>query len=124
MPVNGQNLKINVEIDKDGLYLEESFTDLKSGSIRRLTPVKDDGTEDKSRKTIYMANTQLMTQMGLIPIQSELEAASLKEAVDKFPAAVNDAVEKLVEKANEMRRQEASRIIVPGADQGRSILMK
>jgi len=124
MPVNGQNLKINVEIDKDGLYLEESFTDLKSGSIRRLTPVKDDGTEDKSRKIIYMANTQLMTQMGLIPIQSELEAASLKEAVDKFPAAVNDAVEKLVEKANEMRRQEASRIIVPGADQGRSILMK
>lgn len=124
MPVNGQNLKINVEIDRDSLYLEESFTDLKSGSIRRLRPVKDNGTEDKSRKTIYMANTQLMTQMGLIPIQSELEAESLKEAVEKFPAAVNDAVEKLVEKANEMRRQEASRIIVPGADQGRSILMK
>jgi hypothetical protein len=62
--------------------------------------------------------------MGLIPIQCELEAENLNEALDKFPAAVNDAVEKLVEKANEMRRQEASRIIVPGAETGRSILMK
>jgi hypothetical protein len=124
MPVSGQNMKINVEIDVNGLYLEESFTDLKAGSIRRLTPVTSDGLSDKSRKTLYMANTQLMTQMGLIPIQAELEAESLKEAVEKFPAAVNEAVENLIEKANEMRRQEASRIIVPGAETARSILMK
>jgi hypothetical protein len=124
MPVTGQNLKINVEVDKEGLYLEDSFTDLKAGSIRRLTPVTADGLADKKRKTLFMAHTQLMTQMGLIPIQCELEAENLNEALDKFPAAVNDAVEKLVEKANEMRRQEASRIIVPGAETGRSILMK
>jgi hypothetical protein len=124
MPASGQNLKINVELDKYGLYLEESFTDLKAGSIKRLSPVTADGLADKNRKTLFMGHTQLMTQMGLIPIQCELEAENLKEALDKFPAAVNDAVEKLVEKANEMRRQEASRIIVPGADQGRSILMK
>jgi hypothetical protein len=44
--------------------------------------------------------------------------------MEKFPAAVNEAVEKLVERANEMRRQEASRIIVPGSDHGRSIHLK
>jgi hypothetical protein len=124
MPVNGQNMTVNIEVDKNNLYLEESFTDLKAGSIRRLTPVTADGSVDKNRKTLFMAHTQLMTQMGLIPIQCELEAENIKDAADKFPAAVNDAVEKLVEKANEMRRQEASRIIVPGADAGRSILMK
>jgi hypothetical protein len=124
MPNNNRNIKIDVKMNIDNLYLEESFTDLQAGSIRRLTPVTADGSTDKNRKMLFMAHTQLMTQMGLIPIQCELEAGNLKEAVEKFPAAVNDAVEKLVEKANEMRRQEASRIIVPGADTGRSILMK
>ena len=114
MPSNEQSFKIKVEVDKDNLYLEESFTDLKSGSIRRLTPVTADGSVDKSRNTLFMAHTQLMTQMGLLPIQCELEAKTLNEAVEKFPAAVNEAVENLIEKANEMRRQEASRIIVPG----------
>ena len=115
MPSNEQSFKINVEVDKDNLYLEESFTDLKAGSIRRLTPVMADGSEDKSRKTLFMAHTQLMTQMGLLPIQCELEAETIKEAAEKFPAAVNEAVENLIEKANEMRRNEASRIIVPGS---------
>lgn len=124
MPSNEQSFKIKVEVDKDNLYLEESFTDLKAGSIRRLTPVTPDGSKDKNRKTLFMAHTQLMTQMGLLPIQCELEAETLNEAVEKFPAAVNEAVENLIEKANEMRRQEASRIIVPGADTARSILMK
>jgi len=119
-----QSIKIDVRMDQDNLYLEESFTDLKAGSIRRLTPVMADGSEDKSRKTIFMAHTQLMTQMGLLPIQCELEAGTIKEAAEKFPAAVNKAVEDLIEKANEMRRQEASRIIVPGSDPGRSIRLK
>jgi hypothetical protein len=70
-----------------------------------------------------MAHTQLMTQMGLLPIQCELEAETLKEAAEKFPAAVNEAVENLIEKANEMRRQEASRIIVPGSEM-RNIQLK
>jgi len=111
-----QSIKIDVRMDQDNLYLEESFTDLKAGSIRRLTPVMPDGLPDKKRKIFFMAQTQLMTQAGLIPIQCEIEAQTLSEAMEKFPAAVNDAVEKLVEKANEMRRQEASRIIVPGSE--------
>ncbi|MDQ1330664.1 MAG: hypothetical protein QG578_929 [Thermodesulfobacteriota bacterium] len=116
MSDNEQSMKIDVKMDKDNLYLEESFTDLKAGSIRRLTPVLPDGAPDMKRKVFFMAQTQLMTQGGLIPIQCEIEAQTLSEAMDKFPAAVNDAVEKLVERANEMRRQEASRIIVPGSE--------
>ena len=121
---NEQSIKIDVKMDQDNLYLEESFTDLKAGSIRRLTPVMPDGLPDKKRNIFFMAQTQLMTQAGLLPIQCEIEAQTLKEAMEKFPAAVNEAVEKLVERANEMRRQEASRIIVPGSDHGRSIHLK
>jgi len=120
---NEQSIKIDVKMDQDNLYLEESFTDLKAGSIRRLTPVMPDGLPDKKRKIFFMAQTQLMTQAGLLPIQCEIEAQTLKEAMEKFPAAVNEAVEKLVERANEMRRQEASRIIVPGSEM-RNIHMK
>jgi len=120
---NEQSIKIDVKMDQDNLYLEESFTDLKAGSIRRLTPVMPDGLPDKKRKIFFMAQTQLMTQAGLLPIQCEIEAQTLMEAMEKFPAAVNEAVEKLVERANEMRRQEASRIIVPGAEM-RNIHMK
>ncbi len=116
MSGNEQSMKIDVKMDQDNLYLEESFTDLKAGSIRRLTPVLPDGMPDKKRKIFFMAQTQLMTQAGLIPIQCEIEAQTLSEAMEKFPAAVNDAVDKLVERANEMRRQEASRIIVPGSE--------
>jgi len=120
---NEQSIKIDVKMDQDNLYLEESFTDLKAGSIRRLTPVMPDGLPDKKRKIFFMAQTQLMTQAGLLPIQCEIEAQTLKEAIEKFPAAVNEAVEKLVERANEMRRQESSRIIVPGSEM-RNIHMK
>ncbi len=120
---NEQSIKIDVRMDQDNLYLEESFTDLKAGSIRRLTPVLPDGLPDIKRKIFFMAQTQLMTQAGLLPIQCEIEAQTLSEAMEKFPAAVNDAVEKLVERANEMRRQEASRIIVPGSEM-RNIHMK
>ena len=123
MSGNEQSIKIDVKMDQDNLYLEESFTDLKAGSIRRLTPVMPDGLPDKKRKIFFMAQTQLMTQAGLIPIQCEIEAQTLKEAMEKFPAAVNEAVGKLVERANEMRRQESSRIIVPGSEM-RNIHMK
>ena len=123
MSGNEQSIKIDVRMDQDNLYLEESFTDLKAGSIRRLTPVMPDGLPDKKRKIFFMAQTQLMTQAGLLPIQCEIEAQTLKEAMEKFPAAVNEAVEKLVERANEMRRQESSRIIVPGSEM-RNIHMK
>ena len=40
---------INFSIDKNNLYREESLTDLKVGSIRRLIPLKSDGNADDRR---------------------------------------------------------------------------
>ena len=103
-----------ITVDRDSLYLEEVFTDLKIATIRRLTPVMPDGSPDPARPTLFQGQTQLMSQMGPIPVSCPIEAADMTEAMDKFPEAIGEAVERMIEEAREMQRQESSRIIVPG----------
>ena len=43
---NESNAFNEVKVDKSNLYKEESFTDLKVATIRRLSPVKHDGSPD------------------------------------------------------------------------------
>lgn len=113
--------EIDFNVDKNNLYREESITDLKVASIRRLVPVKPDGTDDSARNTIFIGQTQLMSPEGPLPIQSELDAGTIEEALDKFPAAMQRALTKVVAKIKEMQQQQQqsgrendSRIIVPG----------
>lgn len=107
-----------IQVDKDNLFREESITDLRVASIRRLIPIKTDGTDDDSRPIQYIVSTQIMSQMGPLPISAPLEVDSLQEAIDKFPEAIKDAVENMIEEAKEYRRQESSRIVVPGSMPG------
>jgi hypothetical protein len=104
-----------ITVDPENLYIEEVITDLKVATIRRLSPVKVDGSPDEARTTIFQGQTQLMSQMGALPVSCVIEAASLEEALEKFPEAIGQAVERLLDEAREYQRQEASRIIVPGA---------
>jgi hypothetical protein len=103
-----------IQVDTSNLYREETYSDLKVASIRRLTPVLSDGSEDPARDTIFIGETTLMSQRGPLPVQAPIEAQTLAEAFEKFPEAVNAAVDQLIEQAREMQRQEASRIVVPG----------
>jgi hypothetical protein len=105
----------DLAVDQDNLYREETFTDLKVATLQRLTPIKPDGSPDTSRETLYVGQTQLLSQAGPVPVHCPIEAASLAEAMEKFPAAIKRAVERLVEEAREIQRQEASRIVVPNA---------
>ena len=43
MPSNDPQHTIDLTVDLNNLYREESFTDVKVAAIRRLTPVKPDG---------------------------------------------------------------------------------
>jgi hypothetical protein len=104
----------DIEVDRNNLYREEVYTDLKIASIRVLTPVTVEGSIDTARPVLYTGETQLMSQMGPVPVHAPIEAATLGEAIAKFPDAVNQAVERLMEEAKEMQRREASRIVVPG----------
>ncbi len=104
-----------ISVDTDNLHREEVFTDLHAASIRRLTPVKADGSADSDRDVIYIGETNLMTQMGPLPVQFPIEAKSLGDAFSQFAEGVKEAVERLNERAKEMVREENSRIVVPGA---------
>ena len=115
---NEQNPFGEIKVDKSNLYREESFTDLKVATLRRLSPIKEDGTPDPSRPTLFTGETTLMSDRGPLPIQAPIEAKDLNEAMDKFPEAVQAAVERLIEQAREMQPQQMSRIVVPGQGGG------
>lgn len=105
----------DLNVDTENLYHEETFTDLRAASIRRHTPVKADGSPDPGRSTTYIGETTLMTQMGPIPVHFSIEAKSLSEAFGKFPDGVKSAIERLNDRAKELAREEASRIVVPSS---------
>ncbi len=107
-------MDIDLKLDENNLCKEESFTDLKTGAVRRLTPVKEDGSKDESREPIFMAQTQLMSPSGPLPVSCMIEAATLLEAVKLFPDIVKKEVERIVELAQKAQQEESSRIIVPG----------
>ncbi|MCP4682132.1 MAG: cytoplasmic protein [Desulfobacterales bacterium] len=113
--------EVDFTVDKTNLYREESITDLKVASIRRLTPIKPDGTTDESRKNIFVGHTQLMSPQGPVPLHAPLEATTLEQATEKFPGAMQHAMEEMIENVKKMQQeQEAakqnndSNIIMPG----------
>lgn len=106
------------KMDPATLYREEIITDRKVGTIRMLTPVNKDGSTDVSRAVIYIGEAQLLTSVGTLPINFELEAQSLEEAVSGFAGAAKEAVERTMKDLQELRRQAASSIVVPQGGMG------
>lgn len=102
-----------VELDPKNLYREDVFTDRRAGSIRRLTPVTADGSADATRPVLFSGQTQLLTPAGILPLGFEIEARTLEEALKKFPDGVKVALEQAIDEARELRREAASRIVVP-----------
>jgi hypothetical protein len=105
-------------MDADALYREEIITDRKVGTIRMMTPVKKDGSADASRAVLYIGEAQLLTSVGTLPINFEIEASSLSEAVAKFADHAKEAVERTMKDLQELRRQQASSIVVPQGGMG------
>jgi hypothetical protein len=112
------NSATDLKMDPADLFREETFTDRKLGTIRRLTPVRVDGSTDVRRKVIYVGQAQLLTPVGAVPLTFEIDARSLEEALKEFAAAAKVAVDRTVEELNQLRRQAASSIVVPDVRQG------
>ncbi|MFA5140750.1 MAG: hypothetical protein WC728_16105 [Elusimicrobiota bacterium] len=110
---NPSDPKIDPQMDSAGLYREEVFTDRKVGAIRRLTPVKADGSPDPGRKILFVGEAQLLTSAGALPLSFEIEASALTEAVGKYAPAVRQAFESAMEELQELRRRAASSIVIP-----------
>ena len=100
-------------MDPASLYLEEVFTDRRIGTIRRLTPVKADATTDVARPVIYVGETQVMTQVGTLPIAFEIPAGTLEDAAKQFGGLAKEAIDRTMKELQDLRRQAASSIVVP-----------
>ena len=105
-----------IKLDEKNLYKEEVFTDLRVGSLKQLTPVTKEGERDLARPIVFIGETQLMSQVGPLPVQTRIEAENLQAAIERFPAAIQTAVEAMIDEVKDIQRKEMSRIVVPGAD--------
>jgi hypothetical protein len=105
---------LDITMDATSLYREEIYTDRKVGTIRAMVPVTALGATDGTRPVVYTGEAQIMTQMGPLPISFEIEAKTLAEAVEGYAPAAKVAIERTVKELQDLRRQAASSIVLPG----------
>ena len=103
------------KMDAQDLYREDIYTDRRVGTLRVLTPVKSDGTVDSSRPVSYVGQAQIMTPAGALPLSFEIDAKNLAEACEGFADGAKLAFEETMKELQEMRRQQASSIVIPEA---------
>jgi hypothetical protein len=104
---------VDAQMSADALYREDIFTDQRVGTVRRMTPVKSDGSDDPSRAVLFIGQATIMTPMGSLPLSFELPARTLAEAVAQFGPAAQQAVEEAARELQELRRQASSSIVIP-----------
>jgi hypothetical protein len=117
----GETKKLDFSLDRSNLFLEETFTDLKVGTLKRFTPVLPDGSLDRSRRTVFLGQTSIHTPHGPLPLQNIIVAKDLAQAFKRFPEAMDEAMQQLIEEAAKAEPEQASpliqtpesRIIVP-----------
>ena len=113
-----EDTEMDIKMDAETLFHEEVFTDRRVGTIQRLTPVDGDGNPVAGGEVIFVGQTQLMTRGGPLPLNFEIPAATLAEAAEKFGDGANVAMEDTVRRLEEMQREQASSLIVPGGASG------
>lgn len=103
------------KMDASDLWREDTYTDRKVGTIRVMTPVKPDGSTDPARQAVYVGQAQIMTPAGVLPLSFEIEAKTLAEACAGFSDGAKVAFDETMKELQEMRRQQASSIVIPDA---------
>lgn len=103
----------DAKMDAASLYREEIYTDRAAATLRVLVPVTRDGAPDPARPTVYMGEAQILTNMGPLPINFEIDASSLADAIAKYGDAAKDGVENAMRELQEMRRQASSSLVIP-----------
>ena len=116
--MSSANDGLQAAMDASQVYREETFTDRRVGTIRRLTPVTADGADDATRPVLYVGQAQVMTPMGAVPISFELDGATLGAAIVKFGEAAEQAVQQTVRELQELRREQASSLVIPDSAGG------
>ena len=105
----------DIAMDSANLYREETFTDRRVGTLQVLTPITKTGAIDAARPILYVGQTQVLTPAGALPLSFEVQAKSLEDAVAQFGEHAKRALERTMRRLEELRREQASSIIVPGS---------
>lgn len=101
------------KMDPNALWREEVFTDRRVGTIRRLIPVKADGSTDLARKPLFMGETALMTPAGQLPLSFEIPAGDLAEAIAAYGPELEKAYRHTLEELEQLRRRASQQIVIP-----------
>lgn len=101
------------KMDLDNLYKEEVITDQKVGTIRVLMPITKGGMVDAKRAVQYLGQASILTPAGALPLNFDIPAKTLEEAVNGFAAAAQKGIEQAMEEIREYQRQQASSIVIP-----------
>ncbi|MDQ3215238.1 MAG: hypothetical protein M3P99_04050 [Pseudomonadota bacterium] len=109
---------LDIKMDATSLYREEIYTDRKIGTIRAMVPVTPAGEADTARDTLFIGEAQIMTQMGPLPVTFEIDAVTLDVAVAGYAGAAKVAIERTVNELQDLRRQSASSLVLPGQGGG------
>ncbi|BCX82976.1 hypothetical protein MIT9_P2567 [Methylomarinovum caldicuralii] len=100
-------------MDPDNLYREETYTDLKTGTIKRLIPVTAEGMADPNRKEMFLGQATIMTPVGSLPLSFEIEADTLKDAVEKYGEAAEKGIRETMEELRRLQQEQASSLVIP-----------
>lgn len=100
-------------MDSNALWREETFTDRQVGTLRRLTPVRPDGSADLGRKVAFVGEAALMTPAGQLPLTFDIAAEDLAQAVAAYGSAVEKAYLEAIEELQRLRREASSQIVIP-----------
>lgn len=114
--MNEEAQEQQLKFDTDDLYRVEVFTDQRTGSIRRMTPVDGDGNPDEDRQVRYVGEATAMTPAGSLPLNFELEGSTLSEAAEGFAEGARQALTETVEELRRMQRDQQNSIMVPGQE--------
>ncbi|MBT6780027.1 MAG: hypothetical protein HOA94_02360, partial [Porticoccaceae bacterium] len=77
-----------------------------------------DGSDDKDREVMFFGSAQVMTPMGALPLNFALEGSTIGAAAEDFAGKAAIAVEEAAKELENMRREQASQIVVPGQGGG------
>ncbi len=106
MGKKNKDAQLSFVVDRSNLYREESYTDLKVASIRKLVPVKVDGSEDPDRIPVFVGHAELVSPQGPIPVQAPLTATNLDAAITELPSAMERAALEIRESYIKMQEEQ------------------
>lgn len=78
---------MDAKMDPTALVREDVISDRRVGTIRILTPITVEGVRDETRDVLFFGEAQIMTQVGALPINFQIEAKTLAEAVEGYGEA-------------------------------------